>query len=68
MKLAKKALKLADEFRVKHADSFRLKDYDPADTHGLHSKEKANELLQHSAPVLQELRKNFTRRTSGRSC
>ena len=59
MKFAKKALKLADTFRVKHGGSFRLKDYDPADTHGLHSKEKANELLQHSVLVLQELQEKL---------
>jgi PPK2 family polyphosphate:nucleotide phosphotransferase len=59
MKLAKKALKLADTFRVKHGGSFRLKDYDPADTHGLHSKEKANELLQQSVLVLQELQEKL---------
>jgi PPK2 family polyphosphate:nucleotide phosphotransferase len=59
MKFSKKALKLADKFRVKHGDSFRLKDYDPADTHGLHSKEKANELLQQSVLVLQELQENL---------
>jgi len=59
MKLAKKALKLADAFRVKHGDSFRLKDYGPDDTHGLHSKEKANELLQQSVLVLQELQEKL---------
>src|SRR6476469_4905205 len=59
MKFAKKALKLADAFRVKHGGSFRLKDYGPDDTHGLHSKEKANELLQQSALVLQELQEKL---------
>src|SRR6185369_7660613 len=53
MKIAKKALKLADAFQVRHADSFRLKDFDPADTRGIHSKEKANVLLQQSVAVLQ---------------
>ena len=59
MKFSKKALKLADKFRVSHGSSFRLKDYDPADTHGLHSKEKANELLQQSVLVLQELQEKL---------
>ena len=59
MKLSRKALKLADVFRVKHGRSFRLKDYDPADTHGLHSKDKANELLQQSVLVLQELQERL---------
>ena len=55
MRLAKKALKLADAFQVRHGKSFRLKDYDPADTRGVHSREKAEELLQQSVAVLQEL-------------
>jgi len=59
MKLAKKALKLADAFRVKHGGSFRLKDYDPADIRGIHSKDKANELLQQSVVVLQELQERL---------
>jgi len=59
MKLTKKALKLADAFRVKHGDSFRLKDYDPADIRGIHSKDKANELLQQSVVVLQELQERL---------
>ena len=59
MKIAKKALKLADAFKVRHADSFRLKDYDPADIRGIHSKEKADELLQQSMAVLQGLQEKL---------
>ncbi|HEY1526335.1 MAG TPA: polyphosphate kinase 2 family protein [Candidatus Angelobacter sp.] len=55
MRLAKKALKLADAFQVRRGKSFRLKDYDPADTRGVHSREKADELLQQSVAILQEL-------------
>jgi PPK2 family polyphosphate:nucleotide phosphotransferase len=55
MKIAKKAQKLADAFEVRHGDSFRLKDYDPGDVRGIHSKEKAAEALQQSVAVLQEL-------------
>src|SRR5437764_7576605 len=59
MKLSRKALKLADAFRVKHGGSFRLKDYDPADIRGIRSKDKANELLQQSLLVLQELQEKL---------
>ena len=59
MKFSKKALKLADKFRVNHGSSFRLKDYDSADTRGLRSKDKANELLQQSVAVLQELQEKL---------
>jgi hypothetical protein len=59
MKIAKKALKLADAFKVRHADSFRLKDFDSADTHGIHSKDKADQLLQQSVAVLRDLQEKL---------
>jgi PPK2 family polyphosphate:nucleotide phosphotransferase len=59
MKIAKKALRFSDAFEVKHGDSFRLKDYDPADIRGMHSKEKANQLLQESIAVLQDLQERL---------
>jgi PPK2 family polyphosphate:nucleotide phosphotransferase len=59
MKIAKKALKLADAFKVRHADSFRLKDFDPADIRGIQSKEKADQLLQQSVAVLQDLQERL---------
>jgi PPK2 family polyphosphate:nucleotide phosphotransferase len=59
MKIAKKALKLADAFEVKHADSFRLKDYDPGDIRGIHSKENADQLLRQSVVVLQNLQEKL---------
>jgi PPK2 family polyphosphate:nucleotide phosphotransferase len=54
MKIAKKALRLADPFEVKHGDSFRLRNYDPAAVRGIHSKEKANQILQQGIAVLQD--------------
>ncbi|HEY2912470.1 MAG TPA: polyphosphate kinase 2 family protein [Candidatus Angelobacter sp.] len=59
MKIAKKALKLAEAFKVRHADSFRLKDYDPADIRDITSKEKADQLLQQSMSVLQDLQEKL---------
>jgi PPK2 family polyphosphate:nucleotide phosphotransferase len=59
MKIAKKALKLADAFKVRHADSFRLKNYDPADLRDITSKEKADELLRQSVAVLQDLQERL---------
>lgn len=55
MKIGKKLFKLADDFRVSHGKSFRLKDFDPADTRGLHLKEQADELLQQSVLRMQEM-------------
>ncbi|HKV95528.1 MAG TPA: polyphosphate kinase 2 family protein [Candidatus Angelobacter sp.] len=59
MKIAKKALKLADAFEVKHGDPFRLKDYDPGDVRGIRSKEKAATILQQNIAVLQELQEKL---------
>jgi PPK2 family polyphosphate:nucleotide phosphotransferase len=59
MKIAKKAHKLADAYQVRHAGSFRLKDFDPADIRGIHSKEKADHLLQQSVAVLQDLQEKL---------
>src|SRR5262249_3164870 len=59
MKFAKKAQRLADPFEIKHGDSFRLKDYDPGSTRGIHSKENANQHLQHGIAVLQDLQEKL---------
>jgi PPK2 family polyphosphate:nucleotide phosphotransferase len=59
MKIAKTAHKLADAFAVKHGGSFRLKDYDPGDIRDIHSREKANQLLQQSIALLQELQEKL---------
>jgi PPK2 family polyphosphate:nucleotide phosphotransferase len=50
-----KTSKLAEAFRVDHGKTFRLKDFDPADTANLHDKEKAEELLQEDIAQLAEL-------------
>jgi PPK2 family polyphosphate:nucleotide phosphotransferase len=39
-------------YRIEHGGSFRLKDFDPADTGGLKSKDKAKELLAHGVERL----------------
>lgn len=59
MKIAKKALKLVEAFEVKNGDSFRLKDFDPAETGGIHSKEKAAELLHESTGILCDLQEKL---------
>ena len=55
MNIRKQALKFSRPFRVEHGKSFRLKDFDPAATLKLHSKEKAEELLQQSIVQLNDL-------------
>ena len=48
-------IKLANQFRVDHGKTFRLKNYDPGSTAHLHSKERAKELLQESVLRMAEL-------------
>jgi len=55
MKISKKLFKLANTFRVEHGKSFRLRDYDPADTRGFDLKKEADEILQQSILRMQEL-------------
>jgi len=59
MKIAQKALKLADAFEVRHGDSFRLKDYHPGDVRGMRSRQKADLLLQQSIAVLRDLQEKL---------
>jgi PPK2 family polyphosphate:nucleotide phosphotransferase len=40
------ASKLSNPYRIDHGKKFRLKDFDPATTRGVHSKEHAEELLK----------------------
>ena len=50
------AHKLSKPYRVKDGKQFRLKDYDPADTHGMKvTKEEAIELLNESVSRMAEL-------------
>ena len=54
MKMSKKLLRLADQFRVKHGKPFRLKQCDPADTCGLDLKDQADKLLHESIALMQD--------------
>ncbi len=49
------AHKLAKPYRIDHGAKFRLKDFDPADTGELHSKEHAHELLEKGIAHMAEL-------------
>ncbi len=58
-KLAKTAAKLADPYRVIDGDKFRLKDFDPADTGKLHSKENATKLLEDGVELLSRMQEKL---------
>ncbi len=57
--MGKHSARLARKFRVDHGRSFRLKDFDPADTHGMLSKDKAAELLERHREHLQDLQEKL---------
>jgi PPK2 family polyphosphate:nucleotide phosphotransferase len=59
MKMSKHTARLADRFRVEHGQSFRLKDYDPGDTHGLLSKDQAAEILERNVAHLQDVQEKL---------
>jgi PPK2 family polyphosphate:nucleotide phosphotransferase len=55
MKNRKQTAKLAQAFRVDHGKSFRLEDFDPADTKDLLAKDDAAELLQQHIAEMTDL-------------
>jgi PPK2 family polyphosphate:nucleotide phosphotransferase len=55
MKIGKTSSRLATAFRVDHGKSFRLKDFDPADTKNLLAKDGAAGLLQTNLTHMQDL-------------
>jgi PPK2 family polyphosphate:nucleotide phosphotransferase len=50
---------LAPHFRVERGKTFRLKDYDPDDTRGLHLKDDADELIADSIVRMAELQERL---------
>jgi PPK2 family polyphosphate:nucleotide phosphotransferase len=58
-KLAKTAAKLTEPYRVTAGDKFRLKDFDPADTGKLHSKDNAAELLEDGVELLSHMQEKL---------
>ena len=59
MKMSKHTARLADRFRVTDGRSFRLKDYDSGDTHGLLNKDKAAEILERNVAHLRDLQEKL---------
>jgi PPK2 family polyphosphate:nucleotide phosphotransferase len=55
MKNRKKTVKLEHAFRVDRGKSFRLENFDPADTKNLLAKDEAAELLQHNIAAMADL-------------
>lgn len=58
-KLVKEALRLAEPFCITNGDRFRLKDCDPADTHGLKDKQHAKDLLRKGIELLSRMQEKL---------
>src|SRR6266705_3881992 len=58
-KLAKTSGKLAEPYRITEAERFRLKDFDPADTGKLHSKEAATEMHDDGVKLLSRMQEKL---------
>ena len=58
-KLAKTSGKLAEPYRITEGERFRLKDFDPADTGKLHSKEAATEMLDDGVKLLSRMQEKL---------
>ena len=58
-KLIKQAARLAEPFCVTKGEKFRLKDWDPADTNGVKSKEHAHRILDAREGVLNHLQEKL---------
>ncbi len=58
-KLLKEASRLSRPFCVEQGDKFRLKDYDPAGTNGVKSKQQAQEILQRGTEALSHMQEKL---------
>jgi PPK2 family polyphosphate:nucleotide phosphotransferase len=58
-KLLKEASHLARPFCIEHGDKFRLKDYDPAGTHGVKSKQQALGILERGTEALKHMQEKL---------
>jgi polyphosphate kinase 2 (PPK2 family) len=57
--MAAKMGEFVKPFRIEDGAGFRLKDFDPADTRGLKSKEHAREILEDGVARLTELQEKL---------
>ena len=55
----KEMSRLADRYRVRNGDRFRLKDTDPADTSGVASRSHAEKLLEKNLEILREMQEKL---------
>jgi PPK2 family polyphosphate:nucleotide phosphotransferase len=58
-KIAKETTRIAEPYCITNGATFRLKDFDPADTNGMKSKQHAQSLLQHGIEMLSHMQEKL---------
>lgn len=58
-KAIKEALRIVEGLRINNGDKFRLKDFDPADTNGVKSKQQAEEILENRVGLLSVMQEKL---------
>src|SRR5438105_13602733 len=58
-KQVKEAKRIVEKYRITNGEKFRLKDYDPADTNGVKSKQHAENILERRVGLLSDMQEKL---------
>src|SRR5213595_1037100 len=58
-KQVKEAKRIVEKYRITKGEKFRLKDYDPADTNGVKSKQHAENILERRIGLLSDMQEKL---------
>src|SRR5438876_12133273 len=58
-KQVKEAKRIVEKYRITKGEKFRLKDYDPADTNGVKSKQHAEDILERRVGLLSDMQEKL---------
>src|SRR6184192_1580429 len=58
-KQVKEAKRIVEKYRITKGEKFRLKDYDPADTNGVKSKQHAENILERRVGLLSDMQEKL---------
>src|SRR2546430_1846962 len=58
-KQLKEASRIVEKYCIKKGEKFRLKDYDPADTNGVKSKQHAENILERRIGLLSDMQEKL---------
>src|SRR5256885_6016105 len=58
-KQVKEAKRIVEKYRITKGEKFRLKDYDPADTNGVKSKQHAENILETRVGLLSDMQEKL---------